>query len=168
MNNPIIRKAAVLATLLILLLPARSGAQETGLDIRAGRSFTLVGRDALPDGHATASLTYHRGLGALAVATDIPTSTQGSLGLNARAGIHAGGKLVAFNPFVVLRCSWQNENGFGDLSAGYGAALSFRLLRPLAAYAEITGRHRLNILENRLEISTNSHLSLSVGIQLSI
>lgn len=166
MNHPIIRKAAVLAALLILLLPARSGAQETGLDIRAGRSFTLVGRDALPDGHATASLTYHRGLGALAVATDIPTGTQGSLGLNARAGIHAGGKLVAFNPFVVLRCSWQN--GFGDLSAGYGAALSFRLLGPLAAYAEITGRHRLNILENRLEISTNSHLSLSVGIQLSI
>ena len=149
----------------LLSVPALH-AQEGGLDIRAGRTFSIDGQRAVPEGPATVSVDYHKGFGAVGVAADIPVHDAGALGLQARAGVRVGGRLATLYPFVSLRCSWLD--GPSGAGAGYGASASLRILGPLAVYACLSAAHDLHRCGDRLQVDTKGRATLSLGIQLSI
>ena len=149
----------------LLSIPALH-AQEGGLDIRVGRTFSLDGRRAAADGPATASVDYHKGFGAVGLTADFPVHGAGALGLQARAGVRVGGRIATLYPFVGLRCSWLD--GPSGAGAGYGASASLRILGPLAAYACLSATHDLYRCGDRLQVDTKGRATLSLGIQLSI
>ena len=154
------------AALSALLVCASMQAQEGGLDIRAGRAFSLDGRRTDDGGPVCASVTYHKGFGAVAFAADLPVPSDGSLGLQARAGFHAGIRRVCVNPFVNVRCSWRNGPEY--VSAGYGAAASMKVLGPIAVFTEFVSGHDMHRNGGKLEIETKGRTTLSIGLQLSI
>ncbi len=160
-------KTHILILLSALLLSAQPlHAQESGLDIRAGRILSFNTLRIAQYSPVALSVTYHKGLRALGVAADIPVQGSGAIGLQARAGINARGRLVSVNPFVDIDCRWLD--GPCGTGIGYGASASIRIIGPLAIYTELTAKHDMHLYGNHLVIESRGRANLSAGIQLSI
>ena len=157
-------------TLILLLAAALLSAPEAfaqgpGLDIRYGANRYITRHAGIPVGPSAVTLSFHKGAGAVAAAADIP-SGKGPLGLHARAGFHAGGKHIAFSPFAAVRCAWTDSAG--NICAGYGATLSFRLLGPVGAYCETYWLHPVYAWKDGMAFERRHEAILSVGVQVSI